>query len=290
MKSETYATTRACSERIVGQRPVRAQPHVLVGRARPLGRPRVATRRSASRSAAPRAHGAAVSGSPRRPTGAGSAARIDRGRARRASGRSGRAVLEHVERRGHVEDRSPCWIATTRRVVKLRPSRMRSTSKTIGISGRRAGGSTRASSAPDARGRRCGPRPRGACASTWPPNMRCAAFFGLTPRNRFTSSCSSSRRSTRSSIGVPTTAKATRESAAHPKNTLATSSSSRSTVFSVAHRVVERYPLDVLAAERDHRAEGAVVRPRRSRRCRNGSRARGRTRWACRRAARARGW
>ena len=26
----------------------------------------------------------------------------------------------------------PCWIATTRRVVKLRPSRMRSTSKTIG--------------------------------------------------------------------------------------------------------------------------------------------------------------
>ena len=26
----------------------------------------------------------------------------------------------------------PCWIATTRRVTKLRPSRMRSTSKTIG--------------------------------------------------------------------------------------------------------------------------------------------------------------
>ena len=29
----------------------------------------------------------------------------------------------------------PCWIATTRRVVKLRPSRMRSTSKMIGMRG-----------------------------------------------------------------------------------------------------------------------------------------------------------
>ena len=29
----------------------------------------------------------------------------------------------------------PCWMATTRRVVKLRPSRMRSTSKTIGMFG-----------------------------------------------------------------------------------------------------------------------------------------------------------
>ena len=29
----------------------------------------------------------------------------------------------------------PCWIALTRRVVKLRPSRMRSTSNTIGTRG-----------------------------------------------------------------------------------------------------------------------------------------------------------
>ena len=76
----------------------------------------------------------------------------------------------------------------------------------------------------------------------------------------------------------------------HPKNTPATSSSSGSTVLSSRTASAIGHPLDAFAAERDHRAEVAVVHRVDGGDAEAGREDRGRTRWGCRRGARGRGW
>ena len=97
----------------------------------------------------------------------------------------------------------PCWMATTRRVTKLRPSRMRSTSKTIGVSGSPGRRKNAWSECTGMSSSTVRPAATSACASTWPPNTRVRPSSMLTPRNRFTSRSSRSSMSTRSSRAVP---------------------------------------------------------------------------------------
>ena len=75
----------------------------------------------------------------------------------------------------------------------------------------------------------------------------------------------------------------------YPKKTSAVSYSSRVEQLRLGQRLVERHALDLGPAQRDHLAEVALGRPRRSPRRRSACRARGRRRAACRRAGRGRG-
>ena len=98
----------------------------------------------------------------------------------------------------------PRWIAVTRRVVNDRPSRIRSTSYTIGMLGSpgrmkyacsectlRSAGTVR-------------PAAISAWPATWPPNTRVGDSAGLTPRKMFSSIRSrSSSATSRSSTGWP---------------------------------------------------------------------------------------
>ncbi len=97
---------------------------------------------------------------------------------------------------------SPCWTADTRRVVKDRPSRTRSTRYTIGTAGS-PGRMKYACS--ECTGRSAGtvrPAATSACPATWPPNTRCTRASGLRPRKMFASICSRSSRSSSRSSGL----------------------------------------------------------------------------------------
>ena len=93
----------------------------------------------------------------------------------------------------------PCWMATTRRVVKDSP-----VADPVDLvedrDGRvaRAAGSRRAGSAP-ARARRCDRRPSAPGAATWPPKTRWRSSSGWVPRKMLTSIGSRSSRRTRKS-------------------------------------------------------------------------------------------
>ena len=215
-------------ERIVGERAVGAEPHVLVGRARPVGGPRVATGEAHVDRPLPRPRRRGLGVllvAPRRRLR--DLDRLGRGDVGHRVGVVG-ALLGHVERRRHVEDRLAVLdrddppggeAAAVADAVDVEDDRH------VGSPGRRKYACIEWTTRPASTVRPAAIRP---CASTWPPKIRSRAFCGLTPRNRLTSSCSSSRRSTRSSIGVPTTA-----NLLHPRKTLAVSSRSGSTVFRV---------------------------------------------------------
>src|SRR5882757_8621918 len=90
-------------------------------------------------------------------------------------------------------------MATTRRVVKERPSRTRSTWYTIGTPGRPG---RRKYACRECTGRAPSvvrPAATSACPATWPPNTRWSRSSGLCPRKMFSSIRSRSSRSTRPS-------------------------------------------------------------------------------------------
>ncbi len=95
----------------------------------------------------------------------------------------------------------PCWTATTRRVVKDRPSRMRSTVYTMGAPGSPA---RRKYACREWAARSAGtvrPAATSAWAATWPPNTRGTSELRLMPRKMSRSICSRSSRWSRSSRG-----------------------------------------------------------------------------------------
>src|SRR5579859_3133956 len=102
---------------------------------------------------------------------------------------------------------SPCWIATTRRVLNERPSRMRSTSYTIGTDGSPGRMKYECSECTGRSGSTVRPAATKAWPATCPPNTRCHSAFGLRPRKMFSSMRSrSSSRTSPSTVCWPSTA------------------------------------------------------------------------------------
>ena len=280
-------------QRVVGQRAVGAEPHELLGLAgaRRRARASAAARRPGGVDRALADASTPMASGPKRSSVAARAARgTSAARRDRATGGIGYWCSGPVSATWNEAERlkmaCPCWIATTRRVVKrVAVADAVDVEDDRDAAGRRAAGSRRAASARGRSGSTVRPAAISACAATCPPNTRWRSSSGLTPRNRFTSSCSSSSRSIRSSSAEPIglrpgrgTHRERRRVAAvpsaeqrrsptsvarrhtgragrggYPKNTAASSKRRRSTVLSVRDRVADRDPDDVGAVQRDHR-------------------------------------
>ena len=186
MKSDAYATIAACSIGSSGSVPT-AQPEILVGRARfgarPSGRADEAHLDRLLLAPLRRAAVELLGTAPLRARG---------GRTSSGSGTSGMGSLCSGPSSTTWNDVAmlkiarPCWIATTRRVTKLRPSRMRSTSKTIGVSG--SPGRRKYAWSESARESPCRPFDRRRRAPARAPARRRHAFVPLRGSRRGTGS------------------------------------------------------------------------------------------------------
>src|SRR5262245_7124107 len=97
-----------------------------------------------------------------------------------------------------------------------------------------------------------------ACAATCPPNTRWCGVSGLSPRKRFTSSGSRSRRTSSASSDVGIILSDATAVPLTEEHLELREQRARHRV-ELAYGVFDRYPHDVVAPQRDHRAERAVL-------------------------------